>query len=64
MSEKPTKDSCGCCGGIIVEKIVKEFDPRTGPLIFGPGSRDQHREVSKGFHCKICGVKYEFIPKS
>lgn len=60
--EKPTGKNCLVCGGEVVEKIESEFDPRSGPMIIGPGSKHQHRDVSKGFHCMECGLKYEFSP--
>ena len=44
------------------EIIVNEFDPRLGPAVIGPGSKQQHHDVSKGFHCTRCGLKYLFIP--
>jgi hypothetical protein len=53
--------TCGVCGGRIVEKKGFAFDPVFGPPIIGPGSRDQHTEVSYGFYCEKCGLKYEFI---
>jgi len=64
MSEiRITNSECLACKSAIVEKIVSEFDPMSGPLIFGPGSRQQFRKVSKGFYCKQCGLKYEFAPQ-
>lgn len=54
------KGTCVICGGNIIEKVVTEFDPETGPPIIGPGSRSQFRRVSKGFYCQRCGLKYEF----
>jgi len=50
------------CGGDITERIVQEYNPMTGPPIFGPGSRQQYHYVSQGLYCKKCGVKYEFVP--
>jgi len=58
---KPTEGKCGVCQGEIVEKVVSEHMP--GPVIYGPGSRGQIRDVSKGYHCVECGLKYEFVPK-
>jgi len=56
------KGACKVCGGDVTEKIVQEYNPMTGPPIIGPGSRQQYHYVSKGLHCKQCGVKYEFVP--
>ena len=61
--ERRTDGKCVVCEGEIVEVIEKEFDPMSGPLIIGPGSRQQFHNVSKGYHCKKCGLKYAFIPK-
>lgn len=64
MATKPTDGKCVFCGGPIVEKIVQEFNAACGPMMFGPGSRGQFHEVSHGFHCTGCGLKYEFVPTS
>jgi len=63
--KRQTNGKCVVCGGVIVELIEREFDATTGPMIFGPGSKGQFREVSKGFYCshESCGIKYQFIPK-
>ncbi len=45
---KFTEGRCVVCKGQIIETIVAEFDPKTGPPIFGPGSGRQFKEVSKG----------------
>ena len=63
MPEQPAEGTCVVCNGTVVEKLVSEFNPASGPLIIGPGSRGQYRNVSKGFHCTKCGLKYEFAPK-
>ena len=63
MEKKPTGVPCRVCSGEIVEVIVKEYDSKTGPIIIGPGSKTQYRKVSKGFHCKECGIVYAFLPK-
>ena len=62
MYGKPTEGICVVCGGEIFELVDSEFDPRLGPAIIGPGSKQQHHDVSKGFHCTLCGLKYLFIP--
>lgn len=64
MKEEPTKGKCVFCGGMIVEKIARKFNPVAGPLIIGPGGKNQFHEVSEGFYCQHCGLKYEFIPKN
>ena len=67
--EKITKGICKVCEGPIVEsfgyKHEYNSDPR-GPL-YGPGLKkaedfNKPLEVSKGFYCKKCGIKYQFIP--
>jgi len=60
--EKPTEGKCVVCKGQIVEMITSEFNPKFGSLIIGPGSKEQFHEVSQGFHCKKCGLKYAFVP--
>jgi len=62
MEERKTDGKCRVCGGEIVEKIVSKFDPMSGPAIIGPGSRQQFHNVSKGFHSRKCGIKYDFVP--
>lgn len=62
MYGRATEGKCIVCGGEIFQMIVSEFDPMTGPLIIGPGSKHQFREASAGFHCTRCGIKYLFIP--
>ena len=62
--EKDTEGKCRVCGGQIVEKIVRERNPATGPPVIGPASKNQFYEASKGFHCKECKIKYESVPKS
>ena len=64
MAEKKTKGKCVVCKGTLIEKIVRKFDASMGPVIIGPGSKNQYYEESEGFHCEDCGLKYEFIPKS
>ena len=58
------KGKCVVCKGPLIEKVVRKFDATTGPMIIGPGSRNQFRNELEGFHCMNCGLKYEFIPKS
>lgn len=54
---------CFFCGGQIIEDIVTEYNPITGPIIFGPGSKNQFRNVHKGFYCWKCGLMYKFVPR-
>ena len=65
QSPKPRlyQGACKVCGGDVTEKIVREFNPMTGPPIIGPGSRQQYSYVSKGLYCKRCGIRYEFVPE-
>ena len=63
MTEFKTEGKCVYCGGDIVEEIIKTFDPTMGPMIIGPGSKNQFRETSEGFYCQNCGLKYKFVPK-
>jgi predicted RNA-binding Zn-ribbon protein involved in translation (DUF1610 family) len=61
---KSVRWKCIVCGGDIVEEIVSKFNPIHGPMIIGPGSRQQFHDVSEGYHCSSCGLKYEFPPKT
>jgi len=51
--EKFTGGKCVVCSGEIVEVIVDEWDDLN----------ERFQEVSKGFYCKKCGLKYAFVPK-
>ncbi len=59
--ERKTKGKCKACGGPIVEKIESEPTMSKELIPIGPGSAKYFRQVSKGFYCKKCGIKYEFI---
>lgn len=61
--KKQTEGKCVSCGGVIVEKVVRKFDPTMGSAIIGPGSKNQFHEISEGFYCTNCGLKYEFVSK-
>jgi len=52
---------CVCNGDIVIETIrTSEFNPESGPPIFGPGSRQQFRDVkSEKCFCFKCGLVYE-----
>lgn len=63
MAEKEAKGKCVVCKGKLIEKVVRKFDATMGPMIIGPGSRNQFREESEGFYCLNCGLKYEFVPE-
>ena len=63
MRIKLTDGQCVFCKGQIVEKITIEYDPLTGPLVLGPGGKGQFKEIGNKYHCRDCGLKYEFIPK-
>jgi len=60
---KVFEGACKVCGGDIKEKIVCEYDPATGPPLFGPGSAKQFRDFHRGYYCTRCGIRYEFVPK-
>lgn len=65
--EKSTDGKCRVCGGEIVEKIVEEEDdqrwksPVVGLSMSSEVPQKQYHKVSKGYHCKKCGIKYEFV---
>ena len=63
---KRGKCASGPCGGNVVEEVwtTREYDPSTGPLIFGPKSEDQYKELNhtSGLFCDRCGIKYQFVP--
>lgn len=64
-TKKPEKEvypgACRVCGGDIVLDYFLKFVSLFPPII-GPGSRNQYQYVPGDFHCKTCGVKYQFIP--
>lgn len=57
-----TTDQCKVCGGSLAPDVTKEFDATLGPAIIGPGSRSQYRNVTHGYYCTVCGLKYKFPP--
>lgn len=61
--KESTDGKCVFCGGKIVKLIVGEHDPMWGSRIVGPGSRRQQREVSRGYHCENCDIKYKLVPQ-
>lgn len=62
MSLTPRTGKCILCDGTLKEQIEVRYDPSTGPLIMGPGSRRQYKEVSEGFVCDNCGLRYATLP--
>lgn len=56
------KKACIVCRGDVTEKISEKFNPMTGPMIIGPGSRSQFYFAREGLYCQKCGLKYEFLP--
>jgi len=62
--EKEIVGSCMVCKGDIIKDVATEFNPMSGPLIIGPGSRQQFSEVLRGYYCTGCGLKYQFPPQA
>ena len=62
MSHEVLRGICVVCNGDIVERYGQVFDPKTGPIIIGPASRQQFKTTSLGLHCSSCGLKYENLP--
>ena len=61
---KPKKEQIGFClcrGPIVLlTSYTSEFNPTSGPIIIGPGSRDQFRRVEhQKCFCAGCGLHYE-----
>ena len=54
--------TCKLCSSKVKPDIVMEFNPSYGPMIIGPGSRNQFRRVHKGFYCtnEECGLIYKY----
>lgn len=52
--------TCHCKGKIIEVTIVThQFNPMTGPLVIGPGSRSQFNKTSHSqCYCASCGLMY------
>lgn len=59
---KVFKGRCRVCKGDITENIVRRFNPMSGPMVFGPGSRQQLVNSHEGYYCTKCGISYEFVP--
>lgn len=55
--------TCVFCGGKVTEDFVQKFDASSGPMIIGPGSRDQFYWASTGLGCIDCGLAYKKLPK-
>ena len=64
--EKPKAriGQCIVCGGTVSEDFKLKYDPRSGPLIIGSGSRDQHYWASTGLSCDMCGLLYKKLPEA
>jgi predicted RNA-binding Zn-ribbon protein involved in translation (DUF1610 family) len=56
-------DKCTACGGDVVEQESSEYDPSTGPMVIGPGSKSQYKRTTSYF-CADCGIVYVAPPKS
>ncbi len=65
MHIEKTSGICMVCNGEIIERIKRIFDPSLGPQVIGVDgpSNHQFKNVSEGYYCKKCGIKYEFIPQ-
>ena len=61
---KPREGKCRVCGGVVTETYSKQYDPRSGPMIYGPGSRNQYNWTSSGLYCQDCGLSYHKLPKN
>jgi len=55
-------EKCLICGGEIVKKFGREYDPSSGPPAYEPSFRDQFRKVLKAMYCERCGVMYYHPP--
>lgn len=62
---KTNRENIGVCccksGGniVLVTSYTCEYDPKAGPLIIGPGSKDQFRMVKhQDCYCEACGLLY------
>lgn len=53
---------CRLCDSSVVNDTTREYNPRSGPPIMGSGSRNQYHEVTHGYYCSNCGLKYQFPP--
>ena len=56
-----TGSRCSCGGDIVLHREHR-YDPSTGPMIFGPGSKNQIRKY-ESLYCDACGLKYQKLPK-
>lgn len=59
----PPTGECVVCEGKVIARITHEYlgDPMN--FILGPGGRNQMSRIHHGWHCTICGLRYEFLPK-
>lgn len=58
--ERDTEALCVVCKSAVMEKIEREYNPMTGPLILGPASKDQFNEISKGFSARGAALYTNF----
>lgn len=46
------------CNGAIIHKYEKRYDPSSGPMIIGPGSKSQFRRTLVATCCETCKIMY------
>lgn len=46
------------CAGAIVRKYARRYDATSGPVIIGPGSKDQYYKALAATYCETCKVMY------
>jgi transcriptional regulator with XRE-family HTH domain len=52
---------CVVCEGPLKTTRWQQYDPSTGPMIYGPGSLGQYVE-HESITCPRCGLRYEHAP--
>lgn len=57
-----TEMRCVVCKEPLTVQEYHVFDPTTGPLIIGPGSRGQFSKRTS-IYCENCGLEYHHLPK-
>lgn len=58
----PRVGKCKICGGKVTESFFRRYIPETGPIIIGPGSKNQFTWSSTGLGCEDCGIAYRKLP--
>lgn len=58
----PKVGTCRVCSGKVYGHVRQEYDPRSGPMIIGPGSKSQIRAVHHGYECSECFLVYRKCP--